>query len=289
MYEDMDFQQEIESGSFAPQGRVHEPHAPILVVDWNIDRGQKLAQIIEFLAWANADLILLQEVDLNTKRTRQLHIARDISQKLRLNYVFGREFQELTQGSATSPAYHGQATLSPWNLSNSRILRFRSQSHFWRPRWFLPKMEPFQERIGGRMALVSEVSISGRKLLNYNLHLESRGNDTIRYSQMEECLDDIRRNPSNMPIVLAGDLNLDLLQSSAPAISQAQLSTAVSGEPLPTTPSRFLYKPGRPIDWILTRGPVRGANLQVHSSVSASDHYPVSLVLHFIQVEILVR
>lgn len=139
------------------------------------------------------------------------------------------------------------------------------------------------------MALVSEVRISGRKLLNYNLHLESRGNDTIRCSQLEECLDDIRRNRSDTSIVLAGDLNLDLLRSSAPAISQAQLSSAVSGEPPPTTPSRFLYKPGRTIDWILTRGPVRAANLQVHSSVSASDHYPLSVVLHFTQVEIFVR
>ena len=42
-----------------------------------------------------------------------LNIAREISQKLEMNYVFGREFQELTQGPRTSPAYHGQATLSP--------------------------------------------------------------------------------------------------------------------------------------------------------------------------------
>jgi len=27
-----------------------------------------------------------------------------------MNYVFAREFQELTQGSAASPAFHGQAT-----------------------------------------------------------------------------------------------------------------------------------------------------------------------------------
>src|SRR5215472_2980018 len=39
------------------------------------------------------------------------------------SYVFGREFVELTQGSNPSPAYHGQATLSRWKISNSRILR----------------------------------------------------------------------------------------------------------------------------------------------------------------------
>jgi len=35
-----------------------------------------------------------------------------------MNYVFGREFQELTQGSRAAPAYHGQATLSRWPLSS---------------------------------------------------------------------------------------------------------------------------------------------------------------------------
>src|SRR6201989_264700 len=109
-----------------------------------------------------------------------------------MNNVFGREFQELTQGSRTSPAYHGQATLSRWPLSKSRILRFDQQSNFWRPRWFLPDIEPFQERIGGRMALISEVSVGDRTLVTYNLHLESRGDDTLRYSQLEESFNDAR-------------------------------------------------------------------------------------------------
>src|SRR6516164_7670686 len=104
--------QEIEVGSFAPKDRVNGAQSSFLVIDWNIDRGLELAGIIEFLAAMKADLIILQEVDLNARRTRQLNIAREISQKLQMNYVWGREFQELTQGSRTSPAYHGQATLS---------------------------------------------------------------------------------------------------------------------------------------------------------------------------------
>ena len=189
----MSSNEEIEIGNFAPLGRTAEPRGPIQVVDWNIDRGLKLAGIIDFLASTNADLILLQEVDLNANRTHRLNVAREISQKLNLNYIFGREFQELTQGSRTSPAFHGQATLSPWPLSNPRILRFRRQSNFWRPRWFLPEIEPLQERIGGRIALISEVSIGGRILVTYNLHLESRGDDALRCSQLNETLNDSLR------------------------------------------------------------------------------------------------
>ena len=104
-------------------------------MSWNIDRGSKLHKVIEFLAGEKADIVLLQEADLNARRTHHINVAREIAQKLAMNYVFGREFQELTQGSKTSPAYHGQATLSHWPLSNSRIIRFQRQSHFWRPHW----------------------------------------------------------------------------------------------------------------------------------------------------------
>jgi endonuclease/exonuclease/phosphatase (EEP) superfamily protein YafD len=127
-----------------------------------------------------------------------------------MNYVFGREFQELTQGSQVSPAYHGQATLSRWPLLNPRIIRFRKQSKFWHPHWFLPEVAPFQERIGGRLALVTHANIAGKAIITYNLHLESKGDDDLRCSQLEEALDDARRYDSNLPILFAGDFNLDV-------------------------------------------------------------------------------
>src|SRR5260370_22081844 len=201
--------QEIETGNFASPRWVLCPPSSVRVVNWNINRGLQLKRVIEFLAGAKADIILLQEADLNARRTYHLDIAREIAQKLQLNYVFGREFQELTQGSRGSPAYHGQATLSRWPLSNSRILRFPRQSNFWSPRWFLPEVEPFQERIGGRLALVCETAIARKRLVTYNLHLESKGDDALRRSQLGETLDDAGRYDASTPIVLAGDLNLD--------------------------------------------------------------------------------
>src|SRR5271170_339106 len=253
--------QEIEVGNYAPAGWRVAPGSPLQVVDWNIDRGLQLGGVIDFLASTRADLILLQEVDLNARRTHQLNVGREIAQKLQMNYVFGREFQELTQGSQASPAFHGQATLSPWPLSNPRVLRFRRQSNFWRPRWFFPEIEPFQERIGGRMALVSEINISGRTLVSYNLHLESRGDDALRCSQLDDCLKDAGRYKSTTPIILAGDFNLDVSRSiAANAITQAQFLGTASKEPVRTTPPHSLFDRGRPIDWIFTRGSVRAAS-----------------------------
>jgi hypothetical protein len=52
-------------------------------------------------------ILILQEVDLNSRPTHRLNIAETITRKLEMNDVFGREFQELVQGSKDSPAYHG--------------------------------------------------------------------------------------------------------------------------------------------------------------------------------------
>src|SRR5579863_6750125 len=149
----------------------------IRVVNWNIDRGLRLPEVTDFLASQRADLLILQELDLNARRTHFLNVADEIARRLQMNYVFGREFQELTQGRPDSPAYHGQATLSRWSLRNPRVIRFRRQSDFWRPRWYLPRMSMFQERLGGRIALVTDVQVQSVRLAVYNLHLESRGDE----------------------------------------------------------------------------------------------------------------
>jgi len=273
--------QELETGNFAiPRWLLYSPDS-IRVVNWNVNRGLQLQRVIEFLASAKADLILLQETDVNARRTHHLNIAKEIAQKLQMNYVFAREFQELTQGSRASPAFHGQTTLSRWPLSNSRILRFQRQSNFWRPRWFLPEIEPFQERIGGRLALVSEANVVGKKVVTYNLHLESKGDDDLRRSQLDETLNDARRYGSEIPVLLAGDFNLDVSNGlAASAFRRAQFHDAFADQHVPTTPGSFL-DPGRSIDWIFTSGPTRVSQPQVHRLISASDHFPLSVTLAF--------
>jgi endonuclease/exonuclease/phosphatase family metal-dependent hydrolase len=270
--------QAIETGKFAPPSRLAP--SSIRVVDWNIDRGLQLSGVIDFLAGAKADLILLQEVDLNARRTHCRNIAKEISQKLRMNYVFAREFQELSQGTKASPAYHGQATLSRWPLSNARLIRFREQSSFWRPRWYLPRASFFQERLGGRIALVTDVNVGGRTLVTYNLHLESRGDDQLRRAQLNEVLIDAERYSQKIPVIVGGDLNFDVSRGDvAAAVSQAMFFNPFSGKHLLTTPPRSMFDPGRAIDWLFTRGPLHAAQPTLHRGVRASDHYPLSVTV----------
>ena len=136
------------------------------IVSWNIERGLQLPKILDFLASIQADLLLLQEVDLNARRTYYRDIASEVAHFLNLNYVFGMEFQELSEGTRSRPAYHGMATLSPWPLSKAGIIRFGDQSTFWKPRWYVPDLPVFQRRLGGRAALVTEATIYGRKVVS---------------------------------------------------------------------------------------------------------------------------
>jgi len=272
--------QEIVTGNFAPFRWAIWPPSSLRIVDWNIDRGQRLPEVIDFLADANADILILQEVDLNARRTHRLNIAEEVARKMQMNYVFGREFQELVQGSEASPAYHGQATLSRWPISNPRLIRFSRQSHFWQPRWYLPRIEPFQERLGGRIALVSEINVAGSRLLTYNLHVESRGNDELRLAQIEEVLSDAARQDPGSPVIVAGDFNLDASKDAAHlAFARAGFQNAVVSARTPTTPSRRLFEPRRRIDWAFIRGPIRAGSGRVHNQVNASDHYPISFNL----------
>ncbi len=272
--------EQIETSSFIQTLDVPAEPDGIRIVCWNINRGLQLDGIVEFLRREAADLVLLQEADVNARRTQYRNVAREIARALRMHYAFGCEFQELTQGNHSSPAYHGQATLSRLPFLESRILRFRRQSGFWRPRWFVPNLQSLQRRIGARMALVSHLLWLEKPLIVYNVHLESRGADALRCCQLTEILEDLHQYSPDVPIVIAGDFNFDLSQRpGASLISRRAFDNPFSmGKARPTTvPSRLGR--GRIVDWILLRGPFEYGDPQLHDSERSSDHYPLSLVL----------
>ena len=67
----------------------------------------------------------------------------------------------------------------------------------------------FSAGSAGGSRLVAEANIYGRKVVTYNLHLESRGADELRVRQLNEVLADSRRYVDRPRFVVAGDFNLD--------------------------------------------------------------------------------
>jgi endonuclease/exonuclease/phosphatase family metal-dependent hydrolase len=269
----------VESGSFASGRLDAEQPQCIRVVSWNVNRGCNLREIIEYLESANGDLLLLQETDRNARRSSYRNIAREIAEKLRMHYVFGCEFEELSQGSPESPTHHGQATLSRWPLSQARVLRFRNQSGFWRPRWYVPPMGVFQRRLGGRMALVCEALVNGIRLITYNLHLESRGGDELRIQQLSEVLEDGRQF-GDTPVLIAGDFNFDVRCSAvANLLAEVRFENPFHSQNGNLITAHTRFGRGRSIDFILTRGVPSTRDARIASAEQASDHFPLTLTL----------
>jgi endonuclease/exonuclease/phosphatase family metal-dependent hydrolase len=271
---------DILTGNYASPRWELWPQNSVRVVNWNIERGMRLPEVIDFLDSQRADLLILQEVDLHARRTRFLNVAEEIARKLEMNYVFGLEFQELTQAQRNAPAYQGQATLSRWTLCNSRVIRFRRQSDFWRPRWYLPQISLFQERLGGRIALATEVQAPRKRLAVYNLHLESKGDEVLRLAQLGEAIEDAAAHSQEMPTLLAGDLNFDATHAApAGALRHVGFRSAIELPSPHTTTPRGLFRRPRKIDWAYVSGPVEPIQGRVHDTVHASDHYPISFTL----------
>jgi endonuclease/exonuclease/phosphatase family metal-dependent hydrolase len=271
---------ELESGSFLTRPFPCVWPDTIRIVSWNINRGLHLNGIINFQGASSADLILLQETDISACRTGRLDIPRIIAQALRMNYIFGCEFEELAQGTEASPAYHGQTTLFRLPLFNPRILRFRHQSTFWRPRWFIPPLRSFQRRLGGRMAVICEITVGDRTVLLYNVHLESRGNNELRVRQLSEILADIGQHRAEMPMLVAGDFNFDL--------SRGPVASLIAGTGIDNPFANFgrgrtvlgsRYGKPAAIDWMLMRRAVSARHPAIDESIAASDHFPLYLEL----------
>jgi endonuclease/exonuclease/phosphatase family metal-dependent hydrolase len=194
-------------------------------------------------------------------------VARELAQKLGYNYAFGVEFQELSQSVDGRPAYHGQATLSRWPIAKTRILRFEGQSSWWKPYLWIPDMAFFQRRLGGRIALVTEISIGGTNVVVYNVHFESRSGGKIQTAQLNEVLADLKHYPAGTPAIIGGDFNSKYHPFAVLHSLEAQGFHSVLGERV----ERTYWAIGR-LDWIFYRGPWHVEEGKVVRGTHASDH-----------------
>ena len=129
---------------------------------------------------------------------------------------------------------------------------------------------------------MAEIEVPGRRLASYNLHLESRGNDHLRISQLNQALEDAAKYPRDVPKLLAGDLNFDVSRVFPPSSLNALGFRSAISIPSPhTTTPRGLFGNRRTIDWAHISGSVQASAGRVHTEVDASDHYPISFTLKF--------
>jgi endonuclease/exonuclease/phosphatase family metal-dependent hydrolase len=245
--------------------RIHEtaPKGPIKIVSWNIAQGRRYELIRDTLQSLDADVYLLQEVDMGVRRSGHRSIAKDLADDLGLNWVFAGEFQELGQGHRGRPALTGQAVLSRYPIREAFALPFENQA---RLRW---RLDPFQPRRGGRMAL----RIESGGVLFYNAHIESARNDSFRHRQVDEMLfDHLFSSRADRPVVFAGDFNTDARPPASSIVSCLTGEGFVDALGESLTARRTSVNHDQPLDWIFARNlrPARGRVVEVRR---ASDHF----------------
>lgn len=267
---------EIRRGDYA---RSRTAPQVLKLLDWNIDRGKRFEKIAAGLLAERPDVALLQEVDLHARRSQFKDVAQELARRMALNFVFAPEFQELGQSSGQEPAYQGQAILTSLRIRSSRMLRFATQSNFWRPRPYLPKWALLQRRAGGRIALIVELDLHGRPLVVYNLHLESRSAGQIQFEQLQEVLKDTERYSKDTAIVIGGDMNTKYPHSVTQVTKLMREAGYQSAFGELRRRTHVIYGS---LDWIFVRGPVRLQAAQIHKEIHGSDHFAVSTELAYV-------
>lgn len=190
---------------------VPESTDSIKLLQWNIERGYKLEEIVRELRGINADVIALQEVDIGCERSSSIDTGRHIAEQLGLNYVFFCEFEEL-HSPLRSPALqgggvHGNALLSKFDMTDARLVHHRMHPVDWNdPDHPMAQSEP---RRGQRAVLAATVQTPQGPLLCYCLHMEVFCGMLARIEQFADVMHDskcqIKKGLYHQAIL--GDLN----------------------------------------------------------------------------------
>ncbi|WP_316806250.1 endonuclease/exonuclease/phosphatase family protein [Pedobacter agri] len=208
--------------------------------------------IAKVIASQSPDLVALQEVDVNTKRSGNINEAVLLATKLKMNFYF---FKAIDHDGGD----YGVAILSRYPLSDPQTYRLPNNQD--------PKAEP-------RILGMGTASLpDGRKIRFAATHLDAQRPEENRMMQVKE-INRITESES-LPLILAGDLNADPNSESIKIFDQQFVrSCEACGFTIP------VINPRHTIDHIAYK---KGNNFkvishQVINETYASDHLPVLAV-----------
>lgn len=179
------------------------------ILNWNIERGYNLPTILQYLKKQNADILCLQEIDWNNKRTSSKDIGLEIAKELNMAGYYGIEYFELESplrdAKLQGGGVHGNMILSkikPDNVYRVELPQFHD--------WYnhpegTSKRYIKEKRIGGRFAICADFQNKQQPLTICSVHFENVNSGVSgRLTSLDALLEAI---PTNNSLVLAGDLN----------------------------------------------------------------------------------
>ncbi|MEJ1158444.1 endonuclease/exonuclease/phosphatase family protein [Prosthecomicrobium sp. N25] len=180
------------------------------LVFWNAERLKFAEASAAMLAGAQADVLILCEVDVGMARSGQRHTVEDLAATLEAGYVFGVEFVELGLGDLRERSWHagetnrdglhGAAFVSRLPLGRPALARLETSG-----RWFDGAFH--ERRVGGRIILLTEVEVAGETVVLVTAHYESHTDAPDRLAQTEVMLDAIDAYAPGRPVLIGGDFN----------------------------------------------------------------------------------
>jgi endonuclease/exonuclease/phosphatase family metal-dependent hydrolase len=251
--------------ALALAGCVSAPHAPereVTVLVYNIHAGRdtarrdNLPRVAELVRSTGADLVLLQEVDRNTRRSGPADQPAVLARLTGYEVAFGRTIG--FQGGD-----YGVAVLSRWPIVSDTLIPLLVTA---------PPGRAAGER-EQRGVLRVEVDAPGGPLLVLNTHLDATGDDTWRMREIATVLR-VAAEGRGRPVLIGGDLNARPESPIHGELRGAGFRDAWPGcgeAPGMTFP---VAAPDRRIDYLYLSGTARCGSARVLPS-DASDHRPL--------------
>ncbi len=273
---------DIASGLGASVDAAAAPPTRLRILEWNIKFGTDLPGVIDVLEnhpeAKLADVLLLVEVDRGCDRSGQVDEARSLAERWGMDWAFGVEFVEHSQGGCEE----GNAVLSRYPLLNP-VHAFHNVGALERGGlrapydWALDKDEI---RTGRRSFIGADIRFGSSLLHVVSAHLENRSQAQERADQLGEIVALIDGLPRRAACI-AGDFNvfpdLGVPVPDAPLFELMDKTCFENPHgDMPQSERRTRPNLNYQIDFTYTRG-VRIADRGVINELTnvPSDHFPV--------------
>jgi endonuclease/exonuclease/phosphatase family metal-dependent hydrolase len=230
----------------------------LTIVCYNIHHGNPpekpdvidLDAIANVIAKQNPDLVALQEVDVNIKRSGNVDQAAYLAKKLNMHYYFAKAIDH-------DGGDYGVAVLSKYPIEETNKLTF--------------------SRIEGRKAedrVLATITVklnSGKKIKFSSTHLDHVKNEDLRLIQVAEIIKQAEKE--TLPFIVAGDFNAKPKSKTIQLLDQTFARTCYDcGFTIP------VVKPKETIDFITYKKneKLEAIKHEVIQEHEASDHLPIT-------------
>lgn len=192
------------------------PSSELKIIEWNIERGMVMDGILKELEKINADILLIQEIDIDCERSKRIDCLTKIAERLKMSYAYVSEFCELydkvRKEKDQGGGVHGNAIFSKFTIDKEKTIAIK---HKYQPvNWEKEGYSRKEPRKGDRYFIASMIQISKDIYIDvYSIHLEVFCGITGRIEQFSDVplyaeeRKKLVNNNDKLIQIIGGDLN----------------------------------------------------------------------------------